>query len=57
MSKDKIQSLRQKCQNVQIESHLQRKDKLLVTFFFFFSFCIEAVLFAPPVCSVRVRTY
>lgn len=35
VSKDEIRSLRQKCQNVQIKSHLQRKDKILVTFFFF----------------------
>jgi hypothetical protein len=32
MSKEEIQSLMQNCQNAQIKSHLQRKDKLLVTF-------------------------
>ena len=36
VSKDKIQTLRQNCQNVQIKSRLQRKDKILVTFFFWF---------------------
>ena len=50
MSKDEIQSLRQKCQNLQIKSHLQRKDKLLVTFFFilhrgssFSAICLQCV--------------
>jgi hypothetical protein len=35
MSKDEIQSLRQKCRNVQVKSHLQRKNELLATFFGF----------------------
>lgn len=33
--KNEIQSLKQKCQNVQIKSYLQRKNKVLVTFFGF----------------------